>query len=78
MRISTSPEDHAILEAAYLKNSKPDKVERTDLVGRVALGEKGVQVGLRPRIEIVAKIFQVWCFYLGHYGFDDTKFLSLI
>lgn len=39
-----SPEDHAILEAEYEKNSKPDKAARLDIVKRVALGEKEVQV----------------------------------
>jgi hypothetical protein len=42
--VSSSPEDHAILEAAYLRNSKPDKAERTAIVSSVALGEKEVQV----------------------------------
>lgn len=40
-----SPEDHAILEAEYQKNPKPDKVARTEIVNRVSLGEKEVQVG---------------------------------
>jgi len=39
-----SPQDHAILEAAYLRNSKPDKAERSDIVKQVQLGEKEVQV----------------------------------
>lgn len=39
-----SPEDHAILEAEYQRNSKPDKAARTDIVNRVSLGEKEVQV----------------------------------
>lgn len=39
-----SPRDHAILEAAYLKNSKPDKAERAQIVSQVELGEKEVQV----------------------------------
>lgn len=41
-----SPQDHAILEAAYQKNSKPDKNERVELVLKVQLSEKEVQVGL--------------------------------
>ena len=40
-----SPEDHAILEAEYKKNPKPDKAARVEIVNRVALGEKEVQVG---------------------------------
>lgn len=39
-----SPQDHALLEAAYQRNSKPDKNERIEIVGQVALGEKEVQV----------------------------------
>ena len=39
-----SPEDQAILEAEYEKNSKPDKTARQGIVERVALGEKEVQV----------------------------------
>ena len=39
-----SPEDHAILEAEYQRNSKPDKAARADIVNRVSLGEKEVQV----------------------------------
>ena len=50
--MTCSPEDHAILEAEYLRNSKPDKRERAAIVNRVALGEKEVQVrvlcGVRP------------------------------
>lgn len=40
----TSPRDHAILESAYQKNSKPDKEQRLNLVKLVDLGEKEVQV----------------------------------
>lgn len=39
-----SPEDHAILETEYQMNPKPDKVARMQIVKRVALGEKEVQV----------------------------------
>lgn len=39
-----SPEDQAILENEYLRNPKPDKAARMDIVRRVALGEKEVQV----------------------------------
>ena len=42
-----SQEDHAILEAAYQQNSRPDKPERSAIVDRVSLGEKEVQVSLR-------------------------------
>ena len=40
----SSPEDHAILEAEYQRNPKPDKAARSEIVGRVSLGEKEVQV----------------------------------
>lgn len=40
-----SPEDHAILEQEYQRNPKPDKIARTNIVNRVSLGEKEVQVG---------------------------------
>jgi hypothetical protein len=39
-----SPEDQATLEAEYKKNPKPDKAARMEIVKRVALGEKEVQV----------------------------------
>ena len=41
-----SPEDHAILEAEYQRNPKPDKSARSAIVARVALGEKEVQVSI--------------------------------
>ena len=43
---SRSPEDQAILEAEYERNCKPDKPARMEVVKRVALGEKEVQVSL--------------------------------
>ena len=39
-----SAKDKAILEAAYNANPKPDKVARLDIVKRVSLNEKEVQV----------------------------------
>ena len=39
-----SPEDQAILEVEYEKNCKPDKAARSEIVKRVTLGEKEVQV----------------------------------
>ncbi|KAK5010652.1 hypothetical protein LTR28_008521, partial [Elasticomyces elasticus] len=48
-RRRTSPEDQAILEAEYLRNPKPDKQARIDIVGRVALGEKEVQIWFQNR-----------------------------
>ncbi|KAJ5736154.1 Homeodomain [Penicillium malachiteum] len=48
-RRRTSPEDHAILEAEYQKNPKPDKVARANIVNRVSLGEKEVQIWFQNR-----------------------------
>ncbi|KAK7630017.1 hypothetical protein IWX48DRAFT_543174 [Phyllosticta citricarpa] len=48
-RRRTSPEDQKILETEYQKNSKPDRNERLDIVSRVALGEKEVQVWFQNR-----------------------------
>ncbi|KAL1964160.1 hypothetical protein VTN77DRAFT_7248 [Rasamsonia byssochlamydoides] len=48
-RRRTSPEDHAILEAEYRKNPKPDKAARASIVSRVALGEKEVQIWFQNR-----------------------------
>ncbi|EXJ77157.1 hypothetical protein A1O3_10315 [Capronia epimyces CBS 606.96] len=48
-RRRTSPQDHAILEAAYQKNSKPDKAERAQIVSQVELGEKEVQIWFQNR-----------------------------
>jgi Homeodomain len=39
-----SPEDQKILEAEYSRNPKPDRAARLEIVSRVALGEKEVQV----------------------------------
>jgi hypothetical protein len=39
-----SKEDEDILKAEYLKNPKPDKAARLDIITKVALGEKEVQV----------------------------------
>lgn len=52
-----SPEDQNILEAAYTRNPKPDKMERLELVKQVALGEKEVQVrGCSQLIIIIASL----------------------
>lgn len=39
-----SPEDQATLEAEYKRNSKPDKAARMEILKKVSLGEKEVQV----------------------------------
>ncbi|KAL1649278.1 Homeobox protein yox1 [Diplodia intermedia] len=48
-RRRTSPEDQKILEAEYQRNSKPDKAARLEIVKRVALGEKEVQIWFQNR-----------------------------
>ncbi|KAJ9614558.1 Homeobox protein yox1 [Cladophialophora chaetospira] len=48
-RRRTSPQDHVVLEAAYQKNSKPDKVQRAQIVAQVSLGEKEVQIWFQNR-----------------------------
>lgn len=47
--LPTSAKDKAILEAAYNANPKPDKAARLDIVQRVSLNEKEVQV--RQQVE---------------------------
>ncbi|KAL4756929.1 homeobox domain-containing protein [Aspergillus foveolatus] len=48
-RRRTSPEDYAILEAEYQRNPKPDKISRANIVSRVSLGEKEVQIWFQNR-----------------------------
>ncbi|KAK3673391.1 Homeobox protein yox1 [Recurvomyces mirabilis] len=48
-RKRTSPDDQAALEAAYKLDPKPDKAARLELVKRVALGEKEVQIWFQNR-----------------------------
>ncbi|KAK2758970.1 hypothetical protein FQN54_003068 [Arachnomyces sp. PD_36] len=48
-RRRTSPEDHAILEAEYQRNPKPDRTARANIVSRVALGDKEVQIWFQNR-----------------------------
>ncbi|EAW21352.1 homeobox domain-containing protein [Aspergillus fischeri NRRL 181] len=48
-RRRTSPEDHAVLEAEYQRNPKPDKTARANIVSRVSLGEKEVQIWFQNR-----------------------------
>ncbi|KAI4623507.1 hypothetical protein J4E80_003317 [Alternaria sp. BMP 0032] len=42
-RRRTSKEDEDVLKSEYLKNPKPDKAARLEIVRKVALGEKEVQ-----------------------------------
>nr|OQO27639.1 hypothetical protein B0A51_04407 [Rachicladosporium sp. CCFEE 5018] len=44
-----SPEDQIALEAAYLRDPKPDKTARQELVKLVAMGEKEVQIWFQNR-----------------------------
>ncbi|KAI9663627.1 MAG: hypothetical protein M1821_007117 [Bathelium mastoideum] len=48
-RRRTSPEDQAILETEYSRNPKPDKNARQEIVKRVALGDKEVQIWFQNR-----------------------------
>lgn len=43
-RKRTSAKDHAVLEAEYILNPKPNKAARAEIVQRVELSEKAVQV----------------------------------
>lgn len=45
----TSPEDQKILEEEFQKTSRPNKATRQDIVSRVALGEKEVQIWFQNR-----------------------------
>jgi hypothetical protein len=44
--IASSPKDQAILEAEYKQNPKPNKAARAEIVEKVDLNEKEVQVGI--------------------------------
>ncbi|KAI9717677.1 MAG: hypothetical protein M1812_004622 [Candelaria pacifica] len=48
-RRRTSPEDQIVLEGEYARNPKPDKAARMEIVKRVALGEKEVQIWFQNR-----------------------------
>ncbi|KAI0176242.1 hypothetical protein GGR52DRAFT_352684 [Hypoxylon sp. FL1284] len=48
-RKRTTTQDKAILEAAYTSNPKPDKAARLDIVSRVSLNEKEVQIWFQNR-----------------------------
>ena len=71
---SCSPADQVILEAEYKQNPKPNKAARADIVGKVTLNEKEVQVRhhirdaarLRPDAfpgfccSVANMFFQIW------------------
>ncbi|KAF2024625.1 hypothetical protein EK21DRAFT_78282 [Setomelanomma holmii] len=48
-RRRTSKEDEDVLKAEYLKNPKPDKAARLEIINKVALGEKEVQIWFQNR-----------------------------
>ncbi|KLJ05590.1 hypothetical protein EMPG_10923 [Blastomyces silverae] len=48
-RRRTSPDDQKILEAEYQRNPKPDRATRAEIVNRVTLGEKEVQIWFQNR-----------------------------
>ncbi|QDS76039.1 hypothetical protein FKW77_005297 [Venturia effusa] len=48
-RRRTSPEDQKILEAEFAHNPKPDKPSRLEIVKKVALGEKEIQIWFQNR-----------------------------
>ncbi|CCF32745.1 hypothetical protein CH063_05074 [Colletotrichum higginsianum] len=48
-RKRTAAKDKSILEAAYIGNPKPDKAARLDIVKRVSLNEKEVQIWFQNR-----------------------------
>ncbi|KAK1599941.1 homeobox domain-containing protein [Colletotrichum navitas] len=48
-RKRTAAKDKSILEAAYIANPKPDKTARLDIVKRVSLNEKEVQIWFQNR-----------------------------
>ncbi|KAI9670016.1 MAG: hypothetical protein M1831_007052 [Alyxoria varia] len=48
-RRRTSPRDQAVLEAEFQKNPKPSKASRRDIIERVSLDEKAVQIWFQNR-----------------------------
>ncbi|KAH8657463.1 hypothetical protein BGZ60DRAFT_434430 [Tricladium varicosporioides] len=51
-RKRTSPQDQAILEAEYKQNPKPNKAARAEIVKKVTLNEKEVQIWFQNRRQI--------------------------
>ncbi|KAH7417354.1 hypothetical protein BKA64DRAFT_657716 [Cadophora sp. MPI-SDFR-AT-0126] len=51
-RKRTSPADQAILEAEYKQNPKPNKASRAEIVEKVSLNEKEVQIWFQNRRQI--------------------------
>lgn len=67
----SSAKDKMILEEAYRSNPKPDKQARQDIVDRVSLNEKEVQVCLAP-ITPPQRVDDWMDLGLGKYGRDET------
>ncbi|KAG9238769.1 hypothetical protein BJ875DRAFT_449881 [Amylocarpus encephaloides] len=51
-RKRTRPQDQAVLEAEYRRNPKPNKAARAEIVERVSLNEKEVQIWFQNRRQI--------------------------
>lgn len=51
-RRRTSPEDQAILEAAFKENPKPDKTARAELASRVSLGERELSIWFQNKRQV--------------------------
>ncbi|KAL9604021.1 MAG: hypothetical protein Q9219_000783 [cf. Caloplaca sp. 3 TL-2023] len=51
-RRRTSPEDQAILEAAYRNDPKPDKAARAELAHRVSLNEKEISIWYQNKRQV--------------------------
>ncbi|KIW03550.1 uncharacterized protein PV09_05311 [Verruconis gallopava] len=48
-RRRTSPDDQRVLEEAFLRNPRPSKEERQEIISKVALGDKEVQIWFQNR-----------------------------
>ncbi len=67
LTLSCSREDFAVLETEYQKNARPDKATRLDIVQRVSLTEKEVQVRAEEekRLECFASQRDAWISYVS-------------
>ncbi|KAI4128802.1 MAG: hypothetical protein LQ338_002554 [Usnochroma carphineum] len=54
-RRRTSPEDQAVLEAAFKENPKPDKALRTDLSRRVSMSEKELSIWFQNKRQVARR-----------------------
>jgi hypothetical protein len=60
-----SPKDQAILEAEYKQNPKPNKAARADIVGKVSLNEKEVQVSCISTDVLLCICYASWRYVLS-------------